>query len=170
VPAAICMENKKRIVVFGIFDGVHDGHRDLFRQALRLAQGKQKEKVELVVIVGRDEIAEKLKGKKPKHAEDERVRLVQREPLVDSAILGDRELSTYRVLEQCNPDVVCFGYDQDELEVDLQYWLALRLAQAVRGSEKPSGSRRGKQDKNIQIYRAKPYREGTFHSSLIQRS
>ncbi|MBI2098731.1 MAG: adenylyltransferase/cytidyltransferase family protein [Candidatus Wildermuthbacteria bacterium] len=140
----------KRVIIFGIFDGVHDGHRDLFRQARELGD-------ELVVIVGRDEIAEKLKGKKPKYAEDERIRLVQREPLVDNAILGDRELSAYTMLEQCNPDVVCLGYDQDELEEDLRRWLALRLAQ-------------GKQDKSIQIYRAKPYRESTFHSSLIQGS
>ena len=45
---------KKRVVVFGIFDGVHEGHRSLFAQALRQAQGKAKEDVELIVIVGRD--------------------------------------------------------------------------------------------------------------------
>jgi len=154
----------KRVVVFGIFDGVHDGHRDLFRQALRLAQavrgsgkpsgsrrGTQKEKVELVVIVGLDEVAQKLKGKKPKHAEDERVNLVQREPLVDNAVLGDRELSTYTILEQCNPDAVCIGYDQDELDEDLRRWLTER-------------------GKHIELCRAKPYREGSFHSSLIKGS
>ena len=141
VPSAISMESKKRVVVFGIFDGVHDGHRDLFGQAKEMGD-------ELIVIVGRDEIAEKLKGRKPKYSEAERVEMLKREPLVDDAILGDRELSTYIVLVRCNPDVVCVGYDQQALEKDLREWLA-------------------EQDKQIKLYRAKPYHEHALHNSLF---
>ena len=135
----------KRVAVFGIFDGVHDGHRDLFKQAKELGD-------ELVIIVGRDETAEKLKGKKPKYSEAERVKILRAEPLVDEAVLGDTELSTYIVLERYNPDVVCLGYDQDELEADLRRWMALRRSQ-------------GKQ--NIDLCRAKPYKADTLHSSLL---
>lgn len=158
VPSAISMESKKRVVVFGIFDGVHDGHRDLFRQALRLAslaqafdseaQARRGKPAELVVIVGRDEIATRLKGKKPKYSETERVEMLKREPLVDDAILGDRELSTYTVLVQCNPDIVCLGYDQQVLEKDLREWMVER-------------------DKQIKLYRAKPYQEHALHNSLF---
>ena len=132
---------KKRVIVFGIFDGVHDGHRDLFRQARALGD-------ELVVIVGRDAIAEKLKGKKPKYSETERVAMLKKEPLVDAAILGDRELSSYTVLVQYNPDVVCLGYDQGELEADLRCWLTERT-------------------KHIELHRAKSYQEDTLHNSLF---
>ena len=59
---------KKRVVVFGIFDGVHEGHRSLFRQA-------KKHGDELVVIVGRDSASLKWKGKRPKHLEETRRRV-----------------------------------------------------------------------------------------------
>ncbi|HEX9722288.1 MAG TPA: adenylyltransferase/cytidyltransferase family protein [Candidatus Paceibacterota bacterium] len=142
----------KRVVVFGIFDGVHEGHRDLFRQARELNLPLSTPGVdrggELIVIVGRDAIAEQLKGKKPKYTESERVKMVQVEPFVDNAVLGDTEPSTYTVLVQYNPDVVCLGYDQDELEADLQAWLQ-------------------KTGKNIQIHRAQPYGDGALHNSRL---
>ena len=149
--SAISMESKKRVVVFGIFDGVHDGHRDLFRQARELGD-------ELVVIVGRDEVAEKLKGRRPRYSEAERVAMLKQEPLVDDAILGDRELSTYTVLVRCNPDVVCVGYDQQALEKDLREWMV------ERG---PAARDLAKRDKQIKLYRAKPYQEYALHNSLF---
>lgn len=108
---------RKRVVVFGVFDGVHEGHRDLFRQARQYGE-------ELIVIVGRDEICRKLKNKTPEHSEEERCFLVSQEPLVDKALLGDQDLSTYQVLKDLKPDVICFGYDQNALEKDVQAWLA----------------------------------------------
>ena len=98
---------EKRVVVFGIFDGVHDGHRDFFRQAREYGD-------ELIVIVGRDKISELLKKKIPKYSETERVDLAAKEELVDSAVLGDEKLSTYSVLSSVNPEVICFGYDQSK--------------------------------------------------------
>lgn len=143
---------KKHVAVFGIFDGVHDGHRDFFKQARELGDDPRTRastvRGELIVIVGRDEIAEELKGKKPKHSENERVEMLKKEPFVDQAVLGDRELSTYTVLERCNPGVVCLGYDQQELHDDLQKWLA-------------------QTGKNIKLYRAKPYQNGALHNSLL---
>ena len=104
-------------MVFGIFDGVHEGHRDFFRQASQYGD-------ELIVVVGRDEICRKLKNKTPKHSEEERVQLVSQEPLVDTSLLGDQELSSYEVLEDLKPNVICFGYDQNALEKDVQAWLS----------------------------------------------
>ena len=131
----------KKVVVFGIFDGLHDGHRDLFKQARELGG-------ELIVIVGRDETAQKLKGKRPKYSETERVKMLRAESLVDDTVLGDTEFSTYNVLVRCNPDVVCLGYDQQELEKDLRRWVE-------------------KTGKNIQIHRAKPYQDGVLHNSFL---
>lgn len=131
----------KRIVVFGIFDGLHDGHRDFFRQAREYGDA-------LVVIVGRDKIAEQLKGKKPKYDEVQRVKFVEEEDLVDRAILGDDQLSLYEVLEEVRADVVCLGYDQEALGEDIQKWLE-------------------KNQKTIEIYYLKPYKPNIHHSSLL---
>lgn len=108
---------QKRVVVFGIFDGIHAGHRDFFRQAREYGD-------ELIAVVGRDEICRTLKNKTPKHSEKERCRLVSQDPFVDRALLGDPTLSSYRILEELKPDVICFGYDQDALEKDVQTWLS----------------------------------------------
>jgi len=132
---------KKRVVVFGIFDGVHDGHRDLFRQAREYGD-------ELVVIVGRDESSLQLKNKKPRFSEDERIRALREEKLIDDAVLGDKPLSSYNVLKNLKPQVVCIGYDQDALESDLRNWILAN-------------------DLQIEMYRAKPFQENAFHNSLF---
>ena len=133
----------KRVVVFGIFDGVHEGHRSLFLQAREHGD-------ELIAIVGRDEVCEELKHKTPRHTQGERVKLVQAEPLVDRAILGDRHISTYEVLREWNPRVVCLGYDQQALFDDLSAWLK-------------------KNSLDIQLVTAKPFKPEVYQNSLIQK-
>ncbi|MCH8986660.1 adenylyltransferase/cytidyltransferase family protein [Patescibacteria group bacterium] len=132
---------KRKVIVFGIFDDIHDGHRDFFRQAKEYGN-------ELIVIVGRDKIAQQLKDKTPKRSEQERVDLVAKEKLVDSAVLGDEKLSTYSVLSSLNPEVICLGYDQQKLGEDLQNWIQ-------------------KNKKQIQVHYLKPYQNDTFHNALL---
>jgi len=132
---------RTRVAVFGIFDGIHDGHRNFFRQAREFGD-------ELIVIVGRDAICEQLKEKKPKYSEGERVRHVREEELIDKAILGDDRLSVYKVLEAVKPDVICLGYDQEALGGDVQKWLE-------------------KNQKTIEIHYLKPYKPDSHHSSLL---
>ena len=110
-------DNRPRLVaLFGIFDGVHDGHRDLFRQARKYGG-------QIVVIVGRDRTVLQLKNRYPRFSEKERVDRILRETLVDNAVLGDEELSTYKVVRTLNPDVICLGYDQHELGADIRTWM-----------------------------------------------
>ncbi len=127
--------------MFGIFDGVHEGHRSLFEQALLHGD-------ELIVVVGRDSAALALKGKTPRYSQIERIALLQKEPLVAQAVLGDEELSAYKILEQLKPDVICLGYDQHKLLLDLQRWI----------KEKKQA---------IELYPLKPYKENLFHSSKL---
>lgn len=107
---------KRRVVVFGIFDEVHEGHRFLFEQARAFGD-------ELVAVVGRDDFVRTFKNKEPKNDEKSRVEMVQKEPLVDKAVLGDEVPSSYQVLSTLHPDVICLGYDQDALEGDLKRWM-----------------------------------------------
>jgi cytidyltransferase-like protein len=131
---------RKRVVVFGIFDGVHEGHRSLFAQAKEHGE-------ELVVIVGRDSASLKWKGKKPKNSQETRRNLVLKESGVSQALLGDEEQSSYEILENLHPDVICLGYDQDDLERDLCTWL----------------SQKGE---DILLIRLKSYHPDLYHSSF----
>lgn len=138
---------KKKVVVFGIFDGVHEGHRSLFRQALECTRSDLEIGVELIVIVGRDSASLRWKNKKPQHSEKTRLSLVSKEAGVARAVLGDEEQSSYKVLEDINPDVICLGYDQDALEGDIKRWLS-------------------KIRRNIPLIRLKSYQPETHHNSL----
>ncbi len=109
----------KRVVVFGIFDGIHEGHRFLFDHARTFGD-------ELVAVVGRDEFVRAFKNKEPKNNEKSRVEMVQKEPFVDRAVLGDESLSSWQVIERLKPDVICLGYDQDALAEDLASWMTGR--------------------------------------------
>ena|SRR3989344_2137501 len=135
------MGKKKRAIIFGVFDGIHDGHRDLFRQAKEYAE-------ELVAIVGRDSASVQWKGKKPRHSEQERLSLVLNEELVDHAVLGDEEQSTYRVLRELQPDVICLGYDQEALAGDLKPWLQSN-------------------GKSTPLILLKPFKPETYHNSFF---
>jgi len=109
----------KKVLVFGIFDGVHPGHIDFFRQAKEHGDF-------LVVAVGQPSASQKLKGKLPKYTLEERIGFVQNVDYVDKAIPGDREQGSYEVILQENPNIICLGYDQTELAKDLKRWMQER--------------------------------------------
>lgn len=107
-----------RIMVFGTFDMVHEGHVDFFRQARALAP-----KPYLIVSVARDPIVTRIKGEKPRRSESERCALLRRNTLVDEVILGQED-GYIEHIEAAHPDVIALGYDQagefvDRLERDL---------------------------------------------------
>ena len=106
----------RQVLVFGIFDGVHPGHIDFFRQARERGDF-------LIVAVGQPSASQKLKNKLPKHSLAERIRFVQNVDYVDKAIPGDTEQGSYMVILREKPDIICLGYDQDELAEDLRRWM-----------------------------------------------
>jgi len=119
--------NKTRIMVFGTFDMVHEGHEDLFTQARALAlrpSSGQANDPYLIVSVARDEVVERIKGAKPRRSETERRELVARNKLVDEVVLGDKRGYMAHICA-AKPDIVALGYDQqgefvDNLEWDLK--------------------------------------------------
>ena len=101
-----------RIMVFGTFDMIHAGHEDFFRQARALARNSY-----LIVSVARNSAAEKHRGAYPRHTEAERLNNVRAHPLVDEAVLGDREGYIEHIVRE-GPDIVALGYDQTGEYVD----------------------------------------------------
>lgn len=107
-----------RIMVFGTFDMLHEGHLDLFRQARELSDDPT-----LIVSVARDSAVQRIKGAAPRRSELQRLDLVRSCDLVDDAMLGD-EVGYMHHIRAARPDIIALGYDQEgeyvaRLEQDL---------------------------------------------------
>lgn len=136
------LNEKGVVMVFGVFDLFHKGHRSFFAQARK--HGK------VVAVVARDKTAQKLKGKKPHHTERARVAAVRKMAGVAKAVLGDKIQGSYKIIKKMKPDIICLGYDQRGLEKDLK-------AQ-MRANKIPA----------IPIFRLKAYKPEKFHTSMIK--
>ena len=99
--------NGARIMVFGTFDMIHEGHADLFRQARALAPDPY-----LIVSIARDASVARIKGNPARHSEAERLERVRAQPLVDKAVLGD-EVGYIPHIIAAQPDIIALGYDQE---------------------------------------------------------
>ncbi len=132
----------KTVVIFGVFDGVHEGHHEFIRQAR--AQGER-----LVAIVARDNIVERIKKRLPHNDELDRLNEVLNIKEVDMAYLGDKEQGVYNILKEINPDMVFLGYDQHDLYND--------ILDKIKIGYLPS----------IELIFGKPYQPELFHSSIL---
>lgn len=107
---------KRRVLVFGIFDGLHKGHRMFLERASQYGS-------ELIAVVGRDAVCEMLKNKTPRHAQDLRIASLKKSGLVANAVLGDLSQSSWNILKKLKPDVICLGHDQNLLRASLKSWI-----------------------------------------------
>lgn len=101
----------KRVLASGAFELLHPGHLKFLAEAKRIGgEGSR-----LIVVVARDEMIRRRKGREPILGEEARREIVSMLKPVDEAILGYVPLSFERIIENVKPDVVIFGYDQDDL-------------------------------------------------------
>ncbi|HLD70322.1 MAG TPA: adenylyltransferase/cytidyltransferase family protein [Negativicutes bacterium] len=133
-----------KVLVFGTFDGLHEGHKDFFRQAREFGDY-------LTVVIGRDSTVERVKKRLPKFTELERQKAVQECGLVDEAVLGNEGSDPYKIIEQIKPDIICLGYDQT--------FFADKLAEELpkRGLEQ------------VKVERLKAHKPEIFKSSLLNK-
>ncbi len=136
------MAKKIKVMVFGTFDGLHRGHRSLFRQAKKRGDY-------LIVIIGRNSTVRRLKGHWPIFDEKTRLRAVKSVKMINKVLLGDKK-DYFKVVFKEKPDVICLGYDQ---KVPRKH---LREEIKKRGLE-------------IKICRLKPYRANIYKSSKLFR-
>ena len=128
---------------FGSFDGLHEGHRDAFRQAAQLGGHLQ-------VVVTRDEVVKQQKGRYPDEAEDVRLAAVQANHHVDKAQLGSRTPDDYSLLNTLPFTTLAVGYDQ--MPDDAQIMKLL--------------SEQGKPE--VTVVRLQPFKPDTFKSSKLR--
>jgi len=99
------------VLATGVFDLLHLGHLKFLEQSKKTGGPHSK----LVVVVARDKTVRRRKGRGPIVPEDQRRELVAALRVVDRAILGREEIDLLGILKEVNPDIVCVGYDQDEI-------------------------------------------------------
>jgi FAD synthetase len=97
----------------GVFDLLHPGHLHMLEEAKKLGD-------ELVVVLARDESAEREKHR-PITPEEHRRRMVEALKPVDKAVLGHRG-DYYRIVTELKPDIIALGFDQkfDEKQVEAE--------------------------------------------------
>ena len=132
----------KKVAIFGVFDGVHDGHLSFIAYA-------KKEGNHLVAIVARDNVVRELKGKEPRYSEEDRVNKLLKINDIDIVLLGDPKIGTYNILKEVKPDVVFLGYDQEALYKNLR--------EAIRTSNFPQ----------VELIRGVAHKPEIFHSSIL---
>lgn len=138
------MKNIEKILVFGTFDGVHEGHLNLFKQARKLSKNPF-----LIVSIARDVNVARIKNKLPFNNEKRRQALVKKTKLADRVVLGSLKNYLSHIIKE-SPDFIALGYDQihytENLKKDLK---SLGLTPKIR--------------------RLKPYKETIYKNSLLNK-
>jgi len=134
----------KKVLVFGTFDGLHEGHKNFFKQARAFGD-------HLMVVVGRDSTVERVKKRLPKQNENERLKAVEECELVDFARLGNENVSPYIVVKELMPDVICLGYDQTYF------------------TEKLSAALKEMTMEKVEIHRLSAYKPEIYKSSILNK-
>lgn len=104
---------KVKVMVFGTFDLLHDGHRHFLREAKKLGDY-------LVVVVARDSTVRTFKKHEPEHDEEKRRQAILDEHIADEVIFGDEVLGNWTPIRTHQPDIVALGYDQARLAEKLK--------------------------------------------------
>lgn len=134
----------RTVTIFGVFDGIHDGHRAFISEAR--TQGEK-----LVAIVARDSEVELLKGKLPVLDEVARIKNLLEVPDIDQVLLGDAKQGTYKTLQEIKPDIIFLGYDQQALFDS--------ISEAIKKGILPE----------IELTYGNPHKGDTLHSSILNK-
>jgi FAD synthetase len=112
----------RRVLASGAFELLHPGHVRFLAEAKRVGgEGSR-----LIVVVARDETIRRRKGREPIIGEEARREMVSMLKPVDEAILGHAPFSFEKVMEEVKPDIVVFGYDQEDLMMEFMRFIESR--------------------------------------------
>jgi FAD synthetase len=141
---------KKRVILFGTFDGLHKGHLNFFKQARNLSKNSY-----VVVSIARDKNVKKIKGEYPILNEQSRMKLIKdlikKNHLVDKVVLSGLKNHIPHILKE-KPDIIALGYDQRAYVKDLKKDLKIK----------------DKRNMDIKIVRLKPYKQKVYKNHLLK--
>lgn len=93
----------KKIVAFGSFDPLHEGHKKFLKEAKSLGY--------LIVVVSHGDKIKLEKHHDPSQDNDERLENIKQLKIADEVILGEPS-DIYSLLDKIKPDIIALGYDQ----------------------------------------------------------
>lgn len=134
---------KTRIMVFGTFDGLHQGHLHFFKQAKKLVRNSF-----LIVSIARDRNVRKIKKIKPIYNEKQRLSLIKKCVFVDRVVLSGIMNHIPHIIKE-RPDIIALGYDQKDYIKNLKKDL------------KNEGL-------SVEIIRLKPYKKHIYKNHLLK--
>ena len=132
-------------MLFGTFDGLHQGHLNLFKQARRIEK-----KSFLIASIARDINVFKIKGHKPLFNQKDRLNLVKKCELVDKVILAGKTNYLSHILKE-KPNIIALGYDQKAYVKNLKEDIK-------------------RNNLDIKIIRLKPYKEYIYKTHLLRKN
>jgi len=106
------MVHRRLVLATGVFDILHPGH-------LRFLEESKKQGgpgARLVVVVATDKTVKSRKGQGPTMSESDRLEIVSSLKPVNRAVLGHKKIDFLGVLHELKPDIVCVGYDQNDIK------------------------------------------------------
>ncbi|MES2135096.1 MAG: adenylyltransferase/cytidyltransferase family protein [Patescibacteria group bacterium] len=107
------MKKTKTGMVFGVFDGLHEGHRYFLESASEKCE-------KFIVVVAQNGASATLKGRMPKYSLEDRIEAIEKLNSAWTVVSGDSVQGEWNALKKYQPDVVFLGHDQsavaDELE------------------------------------------------------
>ncbi len=106
------MARGKTVLATGVFDLLHLGHVKFLEESKKRGGPHAR----LVVVVARDSTVLNRKGHGPILPEKQRRELVASLRTVDKAVLGRENFDMISVLNEVKPDMICVGYDQQEIK------------------------------------------------------
>jgi FAD synthetase len=133
-----------KIMVFGTFDGLHEGHINFFKQAKNFIKNSF-----LIASIARDKNVLRIKGVYPDKNERERMILVKKCKLIDKVVLSGLRSHLPHIVK-IHPDIIALGYDQKAYVKNLKKDL------------KNNGIW-------VKVIRLKPFREKIYKNHLLKR-
>ncbi len=103
----------KRGMVFGVFDGLHEGHKYFLTEAAKHCD-------ELIIVVTLPHIVEQIKKQTPKYTFNDRMQAIADFQPQTKVIAGDSILGDWIILKTHKPDLVIIGYDQDGIAREMK--------------------------------------------------
>ena len=144
----VIVKKLKKVLTFGTFDLLHEGHISYLKQAKKFGD-------ELYVLVACDQAIMWAKKHLPEQNEVVRLKAVKELIFVDKALLG-KSVNSFkdylRPITEAKPDIICLGYDQLVKEEE---WLRLEIS---------------KLDPKPQLIRLKPFKEDVYKTSFMRRN